>query len=71
MGKYDYNIIEIIRHSSDANNMQFTNDSRAEYEIFTGKSHLFITDKDNKYLQDFLKSINVDLTKCAKPNYVD
>ena len=37
------------------------------------KNHFskFITDSDNKYLKELLESINVDLTKCAKPNYVD
>ena len=68
-GNYDYDIIEIIRHSTDANNLQFTNDARSEYEIFSGKSHMFVTNGDNKYLKDFLESINIDLTKCAKPNY--
>ena len=67
-GSYDYDIIEIIRHSTDANNLQFTNDDRAEYEIFSGKGHMFVTDNDNKYLKEFLESINVDLTECAKPN---
>lgn len=70
-GSYDYDIIEIIIHSTDANNLQFTNDNRAEYEIFSGKGHMFITDNDNKYLKEFLKSINVDLTQCAKANYKD
>ncbi len=31
---------------------------------------MFITDDDNKYLTNFLKSINVDLNQCASPNYV-
>lgn len=70
-GSYDYDIIEIIRHSVDANNLQFTNDNRAEYEIYSGKSHMFVTDNDNKYLKEFLESINIDLTQCAKPNYKD
>ena len=68
-GNYDYDIIEIIRHSTDANNLQFTNDTRAEYEVFSGKGHMFITDSDNKYLREFLEEINVDLTECAKPVY--
>ncbi len=68
-GKYNYNIIEIIRHSIDANLNQYTNDNLPEYIIYSGKSHEFITDSDNKYLKELLKSINVDLTKCAKPNY--
>ena len=68
-GKYDYDVIEIIRHSIDANLHQYTNDNLPEYKIFSGKSHEFITDSDNKYLKEFLKSININLTQCAKPNY--
>ena len=68
-GKYDYDIIQIIKHSTDANNMQFTNDSLPQYEIFSGNGYQFITDDDNKYLIEFLKSIDVDLNKCAKPDY--
>lgn len=70
-GKYDYDVIEIIRHSIDANLHQYTNDNLPEYSIFSGKGHSFITDSDNKYLKELLESINVDLTECAKPNYED
>ena len=70
-GEYDYDVIEIIRHSVDANLYQYTNDNLPEYMIFSGKGHEFITDADNKYLKELLESINVDLTKCAKPNYDD
>ena len=66
-GKYDYNVIEIIRHSVDANLHQYTNDNLPQYMIFSGKGHSFITDSNNKYLKELLESINVDLTKCAKP----
>lgn len=68
-GKYNYDVIEIIRHSVDANLFQYTNDNLPEYMIFSGKGHSFITDSDNKYLKELLESINVDLTECAKPNY--
>lgn len=69
-GTYNYNIMEIIKHSSDANILQFTNDNLPVYEIYAGKGH-FITDDDNKYLKEFLKSINVDLSKCAEPDYIE
>ncbi len=68
-GKYNFDIIQIIKHSTDANNMQFNMENLPEYNIFTGNGYRFITDNDNKYLIDFLKSINVDLTKCAEPDY--
>jgi len=70
-GKYDYDVIEIIRHSMDANLHRYTNDNLPEYMIFSGKSHGFITDVDNKYLKEFLELINVDLLQCAKPSYRD
>ena len=68
-GKYEYDVIEIIRHSVDANLHQYTNDNLPEYMINSGKGHEFITDSDNKYLKELLESINVDLNQCAKPNY--
>ena len=70
-GNYNYDVIEIIRHSVDANLFQYTNDNLPEYMIYSGKGHEFITDSDNKYLKELLTSINVDLTQCAKPNYED
>lgn len=70
-GKYNYNIIEIIRHSVDANLHQYTNDKLPEYMIFSGKGHSFITESDNKYIKELLESLNIDLTECAKPNYGD
>lgn len=68
-GEYNYNVIEIIKHSIDANNYQYTNDNIPKYTIYSGKSHEFITDDDNKYLKELLQTINVDLSECAKPNY--
>lgn len=68
-GTYNYDVIEIIRHSVDANLHQYTNDNLPEYMIHSGKGHEFITDSDNKYLKELLESINVDLNQCAKPNY--
>jgi transcriptional regulator with XRE-family HTH domain len=70
-GKYNYDVIEIIRHSVDANLFQYTNENLPEYMIHSGKGHEFITDSDNKYLKELLESINVDLNQCAKPNYGD
>ena len=68
-GKYNYDVMQIIKHSSDANNLQFTNDNLPKYEIYGGNGYMFITDDDNRYLNDFLKLINVDLTRCAEPIY--
>lgn len=68
-GTYNYDVMQIIKHSTDANNLQFTNDNLPEYMIYGGNGHQFITDSDNKYLNEFLKLINVDLFKCADPDY--
>ncbi len=70
-GKYNYDVIEIIRHSVDANLFQYTNENLPEYIIYSGKGHEFVTDSDNKYLNELLSSINIDLTQCATPNYGD
>ena len=49
-----------------------------KYEIYLGEdlivkydTLLFVVEneKQNKYLDEFLKLIDVDLTKCAKPEY--
>ena len=37
-GKYDYDVIKIIRHSIDANIYQYTNDNLPEYMIFQVKA---------------------------------
>ncbi len=68
-GTYDYDVMQIIKHSVDANNMQFPMDNLPKYEIYSGTWWQFITDDDNKYLTEFLESINVDLNRCAKPDY--
>ena len=61
--------MQIIKHSTDANYLQFINDNMPDYEIFAGNGYNFVTDVNNKYLTDFLKSINVDINKCAEPDY--
>ncbi len=68
-GTFNYDIMEIIRHSSDASNIQFNNENLPDYEIFTGNGYNFVTDNDNRHLIDFLKMIDVDLNKCASPDY--
>ena len=63
--------MEIVRHSVDANNYQYNDDSTLEYVIYSGKGHEFITDRNNRYLTEFIDSIGVDLKQCAKPSYDD
>ena len=64
-GKYDYDVMEIIKHSIDANNIGFTSDNIPKYEIISGNGHMFVSDDNNKYLKDFLSKYNIDLEKCA------
>ena len=68
-GKYNFDVIEIIRHSIDANIRQYNNDNRPEYIIYSGKGHEFITDSNNKHLKEFIDSLNINLKECAKPDY--
>lgn len=68
-GTYNFDVLEIIRNSRDADLMQFTNDNLPKYNIYGGNGYHFVTDDDNRYLSDFLKSIKVDLNKCASPDY--
>lgn len=69
-GFYDYDVIKILQNSKDANNMSFDMANLPEYEIYTGKDkHNYITDSNNKYLKEFLDSIDVDLKVCAKEDY--
>lgn len=56
----------LIRHSENGNIRQYTNDALPEFMIHSGKSHEFITDSDNKYLNELLKSIDVDLYQIMK-----
>lgn len=68
-GTYDYDILEIIKHSEDANLFQYNSESNFMYEIFSGKNHPFVTDDNNRYLKEFLELINVDLKECAIASY--
>lgn len=68
-GKYDFDLIEIIRHSTDANLHTYITGDFSNYTISSGMGYKFTTDDDNKYLKDFLKSLNINLKKCAKPKY--
>lgn len=79
-GKYDYDIDNIIKESTNANDKTFPMDNLPEYEIYLGEKYInkydtlsFVVEKGkkNKYLDEFLKLIDVDLSKCAKPEYKD
>lgn len=69
-GKYDYDVIKIIQNSENAD---IPNAKISEYEIYNGNGNIInmmTTDKNNTYLNEFLKQIKVDLNKCAIPEYI-
>ncbi|MCM1371037.1 MAG: helix-turn-helix transcriptional regulator [Clostridium sp.] len=78
-GTYNYDIRKILEYSINANNKSYSMENLPEYEIYLGlwteeyDTLMFTVEKGkkNKYLDEFLKSINVDLNKCAKPEYID
>ena len=72
-GTYDYDVMKIIQNSVIADDMTFTNENLPEYEIYPGnqeKVYYLITDKNNAYLDEFLKQVDVNLKKCAEPDYI-
>lgn len=77
-GTYSYDIEKILNSSTNANDKTYDMNDLPEYEIYLGEKYmkqynsLMLTvekGKKNKYLDEFLESINVDLSKCAKPEY--
>ena len=72
-GTYNYDVMKIIQNSVIADDITFTNKNLPEYEIYPGnqeKIYYLITDKNNGYLDEFLKQIDVNLKKCAEPDYI-
>ncbi len=69
-GKYDYDVLKIIKASANVENITIP-DSLFEYEIYTGIGQRFIVESGvtNKYLEEFLEQINVDLNVCAEKDY--
>lgn len=79
-GKYDFDVMKIIDNSINANDIENTNDDLIDYEIYMGNSYiekgysnLYIIKKGkiNKYLDEFLNEINVNLNECAQSEYID
>ena len=69
-GTYDYDVMQIIANSIDANNLSFNSDNTPDYEIYTGKDgHMYVTYQNNIYLKELLEKININLKTCAKPEY--
>jgi hypothetical protein len=79
-GTYNYNLENIITSSANANNLSFTNDNLPEYRITLGEKYINIYDsleyvveknKTNKYLNELLNKLNINLNKCATKDYIN
>lgn len=77
-GNYNYDIEKILSASTNADGMSFEMSKLPVYEIYLGEEYMkkydslmFVVEngKKNKYLDEFLDTLNVDLKKCAKPDY--
>lgn len=78
-GTYNYDIQKIIEEVSNSERfMGHSSNNSYRYEIGLGEKYIEVYDTltfsvergiNSFYLDEFLHSINVDLTKCAKPEY--
>lgn len=68
-GTYDYDVLKIINHSKQEESASSLYEPK--YEIFIGKNNQrYVIGSNNEYLENFLNSINVNLDKCAKKDYI-
>lgn len=79
-GKYKYKIMNIIKNSVDADDKTYDIFNQPLYDIYMSDKYVkkdyayhYTIEKDteNKYLDEFLKSIDVDLNMCAEAEYFD
>ena len=77
-GTYKYDVENIIEASVNADNKSYDMSNLPLYEIYLGDKYINKYDslmftvekgKKNKYLNELLDMIDVDLSKCAKPEY--
>ena len=77
-GTYDYDLDKILASSTNANDKQYSMDNLPEYEIYLGEEYTekyntltFTVEKGkkNKYLNELLKDLDINLKKCASPDY--
>lgn len=65
-GTYDYEVLKILQNSYQSDRERFV----PKYEIYIGRDgKRYITADNNRYLNEFLSSINVNLNKCAVKSY--
>ena len=79
-GKYKYKVMKIIENSIDADDKTYDIFNQPLYNIYMSdkyvekdyaKHYTIEKDNENKYLDEFLKSIDIDLDICAKGEYFD
>lgn len=79
-GKYDYDVMKILDDDSIEIDKSHSMDNLPEYEIYMGNDYVkegygyyysVEKGKTNKYLDEFLKSIEIDLNTCAEAEYID
>lgn len=77
-GTYNYDIDKILKNSTNANDKNYDMKNLPEYEIYLGEKYIKKYDtimftvekgKKNKYLNELLDLIDIDLSKCAKKDY--
>lgn len=79
-GKYNYDITKIFRDDNIETDKSHLMDNQLEYEIYMGNYYVqkgyeyyYVINKEktNKYLDELLQSINVNLKVCAEPEYIN
>lgn len=77
-GKYKYDVLKIVDNSIDATDKTYDYLNYPTYEIYMGEDYIkdgysaYYTIEDessNKYLNEFLEKIGLDLNTCAKGIY--
>lgn len=77
-GKYNYDVMKIIDNSTKANDNGYTNDNLPLYQIYMsdgyvkkGYQYNYTVEKNqsNKYLEEFLNEIDIELETCAEQEY--
>lgn len=68
-GKSSYDVVKILKNSTNTEDESYDTSVTSEYEIYTGNGEYYVTDSNNKYLEEYLDSIDVNLDVCAEKEY--
>lgn len=78
-GTYEYDTLKIIEASTNANDKAYSMDDLPEYRLYVGEEYSkkydtlsFTVEKGqtNRYLDELLEQLDIDLDACANPDYV-